>query len=674
MLLPLLDAAREVAAVANQYEADTPLARRWGLYQGGSLGKSARDAYARELDGALVSAVAARFGQRLIQYSSEPDKAFEYLKAYLMLGNPDRLDPEQLAVLADYEWQEAYASNPDARDRLSAHFHSLLESRGRLRPVPLDERLVAQARSAIRQASIPRLIYGQLKLDYGPKAQGGLRLDISAGLGADQALRRKSGIALAQPIPPLYTKPVFLDVTTRDADVLVQRYAEDRWVWGDDGELPIPGSTDRTQLKEDVLELYEQDYIDTWEKVLADVEVVPFPNVAAATRVLSIVAGSTSPLRGLLRTVDEHTFIVPPSGGGQPGAERSVTQDLKTRLDSLLNKTKEAVGISTVQPGTRITNAFARIHQLVAGDPGNTPLDRVLQLINQIQQQLLSVGTAFGQTSPVEALAKSGRGDLVTTLRQDAQTLPPVVGDLVSQIGGRAEAAVVDQASTALEQRYRTEVVSRCAALVDGKYPFVPNETEVTIADFSEVFGYGGLFDRFFTENLQALVDTSRPTWAWRLGNTGASLGVGQEMLRQFQRVQAIREMFFPPGSRVPQVGFGVTPVGMDTTVQRFVLEIDGARVEYQFGPERTIGVKWPGAGPGGAATFEARSGNRVIGAYQTAWGWFRLLDIARVQPETSTRYVLTFENGGARASVRIDADRASNPFAKQDLRQFRCA
>jgi type VI protein secretion system component VasK len=112
----------------------------------------------------------------------------------------------------------------------------------------------------------------------------------------------------------------------------------------------------------------------------------------------------------------------------------------------------------------------------------------------------------------------------------------------------------------------------------------------------------------------------------------------------------------------------------MDTTVQKFVLEIDGARVEYQFGPERSTSVKWPGQGPvGGAATFEARAGNRVIGAYQSPWGWFRLLETVRVQPETGTRYVLAFENGGARASVRIDADRASNPFAKPDLRQFRC-
>ena len=60
-LLPRLDAVRDRGREsANRYRAHAPWAMRWGLYQGNSLGNAARDAYARELDGALLPQVAAR--------------------------------------------------------------------------------------------------------------------------------------------------------------------------------------------------------------------------------------------------------------------------------------------------------------------------------------------------------------------------------------------------------------------------------------------------------------------------------------------------------------------------------------------------------------------------------------------------------------------------------------
>ena len=77
---------------------------RWGLYQGESIGDSARDAYVRELDGMLLPRVAARFRQRL-QEAPEPEKLYAYLKAYLMLGEPQHLDKKHLQSLVDLEWK-----------------------------------------------------------------------------------------------------------------------------------------------------------------------------------------------------------------------------------------------------------------------------------------------------------------------------------------------------------------------------------------------------------------------------------------------------------------------------------------------------------------------------------------------------------------------------------------
>ena len=93
-----------------------------GPVSGASLGNAARDAYVRELDGALLPRVAARLEQRLVEYASEPEKLFEYLKAYMMLGEPRHVDKKHLQFVADLEWHAADTADPDAGARLSKHF------------------------------------------------------------------------------------------------------------------------------------------------------------------------------------------------------------------------------------------------------------------------------------------------------------------------------------------------------------------------------------------------------------------------------------------------------------------------------------------------------------------------------------------------------------------------
>ncbi len=199
-LLPRLDAVSRVADSANRFRADgAPWLMRFGLYQGSSLGESARVAYGRELSGALLSQVAARIERRLTEYAPEPERLFEYLKAYLMLANPEHLDKAQLEQIGDLEWSAAYADDPDAAVSASTHFRNLLENRDTLRPISVNETLVTQARNSIRQASIAQLMYRQLRLSYAGADQGAVRLDVASGVGAERVLRRKSGIPLSRP-------------------------------------------------------------------------------------------------------------------------------------------------------------------------------------------------------------------------------------------------------------------------------------------------------------------------------------------------------------------------------------------------------------------------------------------------------------------------------------------
>ena len=535
MVVPRLDALRVVSDAANQYQDSTPWAMRWGLYQGSSVGSAARDAYVRELDGALLPRLTVRIRQRLIGYAAEPEKLYEYLKTYLMLGQPERLDKTELAFLADLEWKDAAAANPIIAAALSKHFLNLLEYQPTLRPMPLDQALVAQARSTIRQASIPQLMYDRLKFKYAGDTARSLRLDAAAGVGADQVLRRKHG-SLADPIPSLYTRKVFEEVSGRDTNQVVAEFADDRWVWGAADQPTMSSAT----LATDVMEVYEKDYIAEWDAILNDIELVSFPTLDATTDALAKLAGPTSPLRALFVTADANTFLVkPPDAAQADGMLANAQKAVTDRLGRLLDAGKTALGKATVVPGVQVTAHFDHLHQLVAGAPGAAPIDRVLGEIGQIQQQLRSVGSGLGQTSPLDALARAGRGDALRSLLQEASTLPPPLGGLLGQIGGRTESVTLSQARSDLENRYRLDVLRDCNEIVASGYPFTRTDVRYKVSGVPITDEDGVLVGILTNRDLRFENDVQQPVSALMTARNlvtapvGTTLAEAEDILRR---------------------------------------------------------------------------------------------------------------------------------------------
>ena len=150
---------------------------------------------------------------------------------------------------------------------------------------------------------------------------------------------------------------------------------------------------------------------------------------------------------------------------------------------------------------------------------------------------------------------------------------------------------------------YQQKVVNQCNEVLANHYPFVrSSDKDVPLADFGRLFGYNGVFDSFFTEHLQPLVNTTRQPWTWRADASGASVGGSLAMLRRFESAQRIRDMYFRPGSQALELRFTVTPAELDAGATRFVLEVDGQSFDYRHGPERNFAATWPGPNPGPAA------------------------------------------------------------------------
>ena len=658
--VPRLDAVRLVSESANRFPDGAPWSMRWGLFQGTSLGDAASDAYSRELDHALLPHIAQRFRQRLIQYAPEPERLYAYLKAYLMLGNPEHLNKEQLEYLAGLEWQEAYAADPSRATVVAKHLHTLLETNESLRPVPLDETIIAQARNTLKQASLPGLIYRYVRIKYADDTARALRLDTAAGLGAEKVLRLRGGGSLAEPMPSIYTAPVFKEITANGTAAYVAQFASEYWVWGD----AAPSIKDSLQLSNDFLRIYEDDYIAAWDRVVTGIQAAPLSSLESTKEALAILGGATSPLRGLLKVIDDNTYLVPPpEASKQPASPGGLGN-----LTSLLPKPKTPL-LPTVVAGQRVAEHFATIHKLIA----EKGLDGVIGKMGQLQQLLQGVGKDIGQKPPTpEVMAPVAVA--VNDLQREAQALPPAVAGVVAQLARSATGGVRSDTTAEVTSKYGT-LVNECQMIIGGRYPFTSTATgDVPPADFGRLFGYNGLYDTFFTANrLPDLVDMTHSPWTWRTLQ-GIPVGGSPAMLRQFEAAQRIRQMYFRQGSQDPQLQFTITPSDLDAGALRFTLEIDGQTVDYRHAAPRPVAISWPGPKPNlVVATFEERSGGRPNIVFEGPWAWLRMLGRAQVQRESEVRYTMTIAAGGHEAQLTLEAPSLRNPYGGRDLQMFRC-
>jgi type VI secretion system protein ImpL len=668
--LPRLDTYHDVLNAANEYHDGVPFSMRFGLYQGGSLGGAALDAYVRELNAGLLPGMAALLRNRIQQLAREPDKLYEYLKIYLMLGAPQHLVPSELQFITDLEWRLNFASDPATVERLQGHVAALMKDKSRVRPLTLDTDMVDRARTSLRQASLPVLMYSRLKLSHAADTEHAIHLDKEIGLGGDTVLIRKSGIPLSEPIPALYTRPVFNEVATTGKYAVANDFVSESWVLGEG----VASKADIPQLAGDMMRLYEDDYIRVWDAVVADIGTRPTTSAQDLSTMMALLASASSPLKRLLVVVENNTNLLkaPDPTDKVAGAKAAIAASVAANLGKL----QQMFGTTPTaeKPGTRTTKHFETLNQLVNGPPGGAPIDLTLRAIGQIQQQIAAMGGGLGDTNALTAVTSPGQASALEQLRVAALELPAPIAAIVSQVGSKGESVAKAEAGAELARRYQTEVAGECQQLIAGRYPFAARGTnDVALADFGRVFGPGGVFDTFFRERLAPLVDTSTNPWRWKEGAAG--IGGSASLLAQFQTADRIRQMYFPPGAQLPGMHFSLTPESLDSAVPRLAIDIDGQSVEYRHGPLRSQSLAWPGPSPGQATVlFEESGGAGPNRSYQGPWALFHLLDDATIQPQSDVRYLVTLTAGARTARVTLEATSVRNPFARNELRSFRCS
>jgi len=661
--LDKLDALTHVVdAATRQHAPSVPFGMRWGLFQGNSVANAAQDAYLRELNAGLLPGVAEHFRTRLAAFAGEPDKLYEYLKAYLMLGMPEHMDTAQLGFISNIEWQRVFANDPATQERVATHFAALIADPERVQSIKPDEEIVERARNSLKQASLPVLMYSRLKLSYSDDKDNAIDVSREVGLGGDTVFVRKSGASLSAPIPALYTKPVFKQISTAGKLELVRQFVSDNWVMGGD----IADLAKSPQLTTQFMQLYEDDYIRVWDGLLGDITLRSTSSTQDAAQMWGLLAASSSPLKRLLELVQTNTNLL------EPVNKDSAAEKAKAAIGGTFSSLGKVFGneqqAAAAPPGTKVTKHFEALHKLVTGSPA--PIDQTLQKFAAIQTVMADIN-ALGGPPPLEKATQLSLA--LKDLETHAKTLPGPMDGLVARATGKGSAVASASIGSDFSARYRQQVVSECQELAAGRYPLAQTSgVDLPLADFGRIFAPNGTFDKFFTGTMQSFVDTNRPQWRWK--PEASSIGGSPSVPPQFQRAQRIALTYFAAGAAMPEVRFTVTPDFLDAAATRMVFEVDGQTLEYRHGPQRAVAMTWPGPSPGQAAiSIEEHGGAKPNLVEQGSWALFRLLGKADFQAQGETKFLATFTLNGRSVRLLVQANSSRNPFARDLLHGFNC-
>ncbi|SFV04684.1 type VI secretion system membrane subunit TssM [Pseudoduganella namucuonensis] len=674
--LPLLNALRDIPGGYDDRGADVPFSMGMGLYQGGKLGEGSIVAYHRVLREALLPRILDQMETQLRRGpANNAEYLYELLRVYLMLGERNHLDPAAVRAWLEYDWARSLPeANEPQRQDLSRHVAAMLDPDSQAEAPPqLDAKLIAQVRLALAKMPMGERVYTRLKREL--VASGLPDFDVTAVAGRDAAvvLTRQSGQPLTRGIPGAFTLAGYRKFTEQ-IDAAIADVVKDSWVLDQREAVTTPA--DAAQMKAAVQQMYYEDYIRQWDALLADVTLAPFTTLDQAARVIASVSGQESPLRKFLQAAVKQTRLdkVKSTISAVDAAASTVKQlgdAAKKRLESALNTGVPDVLPAETQPVNPVDQHFAPLHKMVeAGAIGTvTGLDNLLLKLKDVAAYFDAANSAraAGQPAPpADALAK---------LRRDADSLPPPLSALARNVDTAGSGLTLGTERDRLDALWKTGPALFCRAAIAGRYPVARKAAlESTPDDFGRFFAPGGMADDFFQKHLANYVDTSGAQWRWRTVNN-VSLGMGQDVLNEFQRAAQIRDKFFGGGGKLASVRFDLKPLAADASFTRVALDVDGQVLA--FAPKA----------PQGAATFQIPSGKGVNGVRfdvapagvtelrtEGPWAWFRMLDKAVLEPSAQgERYKLTFDLEGRKMIYELTASSVNNPFRRDGVDQFRC-
>lgn len=681
-VVPALNILRDLPGNPAATDPEPPRALTYGLYQGDVIGTETAQTYRAALNTLMLPRLLVRLEDVMQSNLNDSAFLFEAFKTYMMLGLQVPIDGDHVQTWMADDWANLFPGQPTLQADLQGHLADLLGQP--MQEIALNGPLVAQVQAILSETPISERVYVSIVTSLEAQALAPFRITEVGGPAASRVLVRPSGRPLSSGIEGVYTRNGFFDFFLPQILVAAERIQRDSLILGPGGQIEDSPQA-LALISRDVLALYETDFVARYDELLADIDILPMSSLGQATDVINILSSPVSPLRNLLEGVTEQTRLtVLPSVDAVTGvaAEQaqefaidelvgSISLDAEDFFNAVRGTLEQIPDDEPVAPGQFVEDRFQDIHRLTDRTEGPSELDRIIQLMTDVYDELNRL--SLGQNLSTALLG--GTQNAPARLQSEIGRMPAPMERWATQVVQASAGAAIGGARSEINASWQSEVLPFCTRAIDGRYPFDRQaQADVTLQDFGRLFGPSGLMETFFDENLARFVDTSQDPWQVRRVN-GIDVGISNAVVQQFQRADDIKNSFFvAPG--LPDVTLDIIPSALDPGVEQVTLETGGQTVSYAHGPPQASALRWPGEQ--GARTRVAftpvRSDLRNDITPEGPWAFFRLLDAAEVRrTNVSDRSRVVFNVGGRIAIFQLRAGSVLNPFTLDAFNTFSC-
>ncbi len=481
-------------------------------------------------------------------------------------------------------------------------------------PIAWDRDLQDQARDFAAEVPEPDRAYLELARSDG----AGALPDWTAAAAIPslpQAMTRRSGTPLSEPIDGLFTAAGWTYARTEGTGTAVQRARDLAPV--------VLGTAPPTQndTPDRMMDRLQTETLATWKAWLSDLRVKPFADRDGSILVSGLLSQRASPLALLLTEVWEQVG----------GTDRSRPYPLQLRI-----ATEFGPMIQYVEQGrfAQIAALFGALNVALASFDFDD--DRGADRLMGVQDRAQSVAAL--------------------------QTAPRVVVQIVEDVLAQTSAAQTSALGNPLTRRWQADVYALCRQVVDGTFPFAAGP-DADIEGFARLFGPGGAVDRFYRTHAERFIDTTETPWRWK--PEARFQGLAPETAEFFHHAAVVGAAFFDAGG---DIGGPITLAALAERGQALMA------VGGQAAPVRATGepatLLWPGPQPQAGAEVSFTDGAAQARLTEPGpWGLMRLMDGTRLRPrDEGRRFLVDLRADAGRLFLEMDFDRTPNPLAVRPL------
>ncbi|MCU6329200.1 type VI secretion protein VasK [Enterobacter quasiroggenkampii] len=611
---------------------------------------------------------------------------YDQLKAWLMMGRPDKVDgafyaqtlktvqPTRMGISTGL-WQSLA---PD----LWAFYITELPKQPQWKITP-DAQLVSQSRQLLlqqigRRNAESTLYENMLKSVRRNFADVSLE-DMTSGTDARRLFTTE------EVVPGMFTRQAWEGGIQQAIEKAANsRRDEIDWVLSDSRKA-VSADLSPEALKARLTERYFIDFAGSWLNFLNSLHWNPANNIADVTDQLTLMSDvRQSPLIALMNTL---------AWQGQTGQQSEGLSDsiIKSAKDLVGGKDKPAIDQSASGPQGPLDDTFGPLLQLLGKNKGGNvmsadnslSLQTYLTRITRVRLRLQQVASASDPQAMMQTLAQTvfqGKSVDLTDTQQYGSLISASLGEEWSGFGStmfvqpltQAWETVLQPSAASLNDKWSRSVVANWQTAFDGRFPFAASKSDASLPMLAEfVRKDSGRIERFLSTELNGVLHKEGSQWVPDKVNS-QGLNFNPAFLRAINQLSQLSDILFTDGSQGISFELQARPVPQVVETQ---LTIDGQKLHYFNQMADWQSFRWPGETykPGTMLTWTTvNAGARLFGDYSGTWGFIRWLDLSKRQQLDRSQWMMSFTAPDGRTLQWVlRSQLGKGPLALLDLRGF---